>query len=68
MPLMQVWFGKTCRSIPAQNIIAEPCVRDTAGAIGLAASVLIKRDADATMAVVTADQLIEPPEAFAKYN
>lgn len=50
--------------VPVQNIIAEPCVRDTAGAIGLAASVLAKRDADATMAVVTADQLIEPAEAL----
>jgi mannose-1-phosphate guanylyltransferase len=51
--------------IPAQNIIAEPCVRDTAGAIGLAASVLVKKDADATMAMLTADQLIEPPQALA---
>lgn len=51
--------------IPVQNIITEPCVRDTAGAIGLAASVLTKTDADAVMAVVTADQLIDPPEAFA---
>jgi mannose-1-phosphate guanylyltransferase len=50
--------------IPAQNIIAEPCVRDTAGAIGLAASVLEKRDADATMVIVTADQLIDPAEAL----
>jgi len=46
--------------IPPNNIIAEPAVRDTASAIGLAATVLTKADADATMAVVTADQLIEP--------
>jgi mannose-1-phosphate guanylyltransferase len=46
------------------NIIAEPVVRDTAGAIGLAASILTKYDADATMAIVTADQLIEPAEVL----
>ena len=47
-----------------KNIIAEPCVRDTAGAIGLAATVLNKYDPDATMAVVTADQILEPAEIF----
>jgi len=46
------------------NVIAEPVVRDTAGAIGLAASILAKRDPQATMAVVTADQLIEPSDVF----
>jgi mannose-1-phosphate guanylyltransferase len=48
----------------ANNVIAEPVVRDTAGAIGLAASVLTKWDSDAMMTVVTADQLIEPAETF----
>ncbi len=46
------------------NIIAEPVVRDTAGAIGLAAAILTKYDSDAAMAVVTADQLIEPAEVL----
>jgi len=50
--------------LPPNNIIAEPVVRDTAGAIGLAASVLAKKNQNATMAVVTADQLIQPPELF----
>lgn len=50
--------------VPYGNVIAEPAVRDTAGAIGLAASVLSKFDFDATMAVVTADQLIEPEDVF----
>ena len=50
--------------LPAGNVIAEPMVRDTAGAIGLAATILAKSDPDATMAVVTADQLIEPPEVL----
>ncbi|RKY07327.1 MAG: mannose-1-phosphate guanylyltransferase [Planctomycetota bacterium] len=50
--------------IPYGNVIAEPAVRDTAGAIGLAATILSKYDPDASMAVVTADQVIEPDEVF----
>jgi mannose-1-phosphate guanylyltransferase len=50
--------------VPYGNVIGEPAVRDTAGAIGLAATVLTKFDPDATMAVVTADQLIEPAEVL----
>ena len=50
--------------LPFNNVIAEPAVRDTAGAIGLAATVLTKYDPEATIAVVTADQLIEPAELF----
>ncbi len=50
--------------VPFDNVIAEPAVRDTTGPIGLAASVLTKYDPDATMAVVTADQLIEPAEVL----
>jgi mannose-1-phosphate guanylyltransferase len=52
--------------VPYGNVIAEPAVRDTAGAIGLAATVLSKYDPDASMAVVTADQLIEPDDVFQK--
>jgi mannose-1-phosphate guanylyltransferase len=50
--------------VPFNNVIAEPAVRDTAGAIGLAATILNKFDSEAQMAVVTADQLIEPPEVL----
>jgi mannose-1-phosphate guanylyltransferase len=49
--------------LPFNNVIAEPAVRDTAGTIGLAAAVLTKYDSDATMSVVTADQVIEPADA-----
>ena len=48
-------------ALPADNVIPEPAVRDTAGAIGLAATILAKFHPDASMAVVTADQIIEPP-------
>ncbi|MDD5063300.1 MAG: sugar phosphate nucleotidyltransferase [Phycisphaerae bacterium] len=50
--------------LPLNNVVAEPVVRDTAGAIGLAATILTKHDPNAAMAVVTADQLIEPPEVL----
>jgi len=50
--------------LPVNNVIAEPAVRDTAGAIGLAATILAKYDPEAVMAILTADQLIEPPEVL----
>ena len=50
--------------LPFNNVIAEPSVRDTAGTIGLAASILTKYDGEAQMAVVTADQLLEPAEVL----
>jgi len=50
--------------LPSNNVISEPAVRDTAGAIGLAATVLSKYDSDATIAVVTADQIIKPAEVI----
>ena len=50
--------------LPFNNVIAEPAVRDTAGAIGLVSTVLTKYDPEATMAVVTADQIIKPPEVL----
>ncbi len=50
--------------LPANNVIAEPAVRDTAGAIGLVSTILKKYDPEATVAVVTADQIIEPAEVL----
>jgi mannose-1-phosphate guanylyltransferase len=50
--------------LPFNNVIAEPTVRDTAGAIGLVSTILYKYDPDATIAVVTADQIIKPPEVL----
>jgi len=52
--------------LPYNNVIAEPVVRDTSGAIGLAAAILTKANPDSTMAVLTADQVIEPTEVFGK--
>ena len=50
--------------LPLNNVIAEPVVRDTAGAIGLVSTILTKYDPEATIAVVTADQIIKPAEVL----
>jgi mannose-1-phosphate guanylyltransferase len=55
---------QTLPQIPAENFIYEPCLRDTASAIGLAATVLRARHPAATMIVLTADQIIEPADRF----
>jgi len=52
--------------IPAKNIISEPFGRNTAACIGLAATIISKRDPGAVMAVMTADHIIEPPDLFLK--
>lgn len=52
--------------LPRTNLIGEPMGRDTANAIGLAASLLARRDPQGSMAVFTADHLIEPVDVFAK--
>lgn len=55
---------QTLPQIPPENFVYEPCLRDTASAIGLAATVLQTRCAAATMIMLTADQIIEPADAF----
>src|SRR5689334_3142519 len=47
-----------------EQIVGEPCKRDTAPAIGLAAVLLAEQDPDATMIVMPSDHLIEPAGAF----
>jgi mannose-1-phosphate guanylyltransferase len=55
---------QTLTQIPPDNFICEPCVRDTASAIGLAATILKLRCEVATMIMLTADQIIEPADLF----
>lgn len=55
---------QTLTHIPPENFIYEPCVRDTASAIGLAATILKQRCEAATMIMLTADQIIEPVDRF----
>ena len=50
--------------LPSEGIVAEPCRRDTAPCIGLAALILAKKDPDAVLVVMPADHVIEPHDAF----
>ena len=59
----------TCAELPgfpAENILAEPDKRDTAPAIALAVGWVAKRDPEASMIVLPADQLIQQEEEFHK--
>ena len=50
--------------LPAENVVAEPCPRDTAPCVGLAASLVAKKDSEGIMIVMPADHVIQPPEKF----
>jgi mannose-1-phosphate guanylyltransferase len=50
--------------LPATSIVGEPCKRDTAPCIGLAALLVSRDDPEAVMAVMPADHIIRPDETF----
>lgn len=50
--------------LPSQALIGEPCKRDTAPCIGLAAAMLLRTDPEAVMAVMPADHVIPTPDKF----
>lgn len=50
--------------LPPENILGEPVGRDSLNAVAWSAGVLDQRDPDAVVAMVTADQIIEPVEEF----
>src|SRR5439155_21180305 len=52
--------------LPAENVVGEPCGRDTAACIGLGAALIARRDPDATMIVTPADHIIEPAAEFVR--
>ncbi len=47
-----------------ENLLGEPVGRDSLNAVAWPAAVLARRDPDAVIAQLTADQLIEPMDAF----
>ena len=49
-----------------EAILAEPCPRDTAPCIGLAATLVARNDPDATMIVMPSDHVIESAEEFCR--
>src|SRR3954471_4295382 len=50
--------------LPADATVGEPCKRDTAPCIGLAALLVSRNDANATMVVMPADHVIRPAAKF----
>lgn len=55
---------KMLPDLPVENIITEPCGRNTAPAIGLGAVHLLKRDPNAVMAALTADHIMHREDIF----
>lgn len=50
--------------LPKENIIAEPCGRDTMAAVTLGAALVGQRNPDGVMAVLPADHVIPEPKRF----
>ena len=50
--------------LPGDNVIAEPCGRDTCAAVALGAALVGARDQNAVMAILPADHVIPDPERF----
>jgi mannose-1-phosphate guanylyltransferase len=55
---------EACPDLPAANILAEPCGRNTAPCIALAALKLLAADPDAAMLCLPADHVIGPDDVF----
>ncbi|NJN14455.1 MAG: mannose-1-phosphate guanylyltransferase [Planctomycetes bacterium] len=53
-----------CPAVPREHVIAEPLMRNTAAAIGLAAILLRREDPEAVMVVMPADHVIRPQALF----
>ena len=51
-------------AIPADNVVGEPCKRDTAPCIGLAAALVHHADPEGTMVVMPSDHVIASPDKF----
>lgn len=52
--------------LPQENLLGEPVGRDSLNAVAWPAAVLARRDPQAVMAVLTADQIITPVDEFTR--
>ena len=50
--------------VPSDNLLAEPVGRDSLAAVSWSMATIARRDPDAVAAVLSADHIIEPEEAF----
>ena len=53
-------------NLPAENVIGEPCKRDTAPCVGLAAAIIERSDPNGTMVVMPSDHVIAAADKFQK--
>jgi len=51
-------------SLPSEAIVGEPCKRDTAPCVGLAAALVAAADPEGVMVVMPSDHVISPDEKF----
>jgi mannose-1-phosphate guanylyltransferase len=61
------YVEETCAQLPdlpADQVVGEPCGRDTAACIGLGAALILRGDPGAVMLVMPADHVIEPVQEF----
>lgn len=56
----------TCAAVPGVELIAEPCSRNTAAAIGLAGALIAKHDPQAVIAVLPADHYVRDRAGMAE--
>ncbi|MCH2100977.1 MAG: NTP transferase domain-containing protein [Planctomycetes bacterium] len=73
-PIERIWIGTNaaqidgvravCPDIPDEQILIEPCARNTAACAALAAATVASVDSDATLAVLPADHAIHPDADF----
>ncbi len=74
IPVERVWIvtnaaqaegvRKACPDVPQEQILIEPCARNTAACVALAAATVAAVDPDATLAVLPADHAIRPAADF----
>ena len=58
-------IGEQLSDVPTENIVGEPCRRDTAPCVGIAAARVLAEDPEGIMLVCPADHVIQDHEAFA---
>ncbi|MDO4583712.1 MAG: mannose-1-phosphate guanylyltransferase [Planctomycetia bacterium] len=69
---IRIFTGKNLRQaveeqvpeLGAEGVVVEPCARNTAACIALAAILCLEQDPDATMVVLPCDHVISPAEEF----
>jgi mannose-1-phosphate guanylyltransferase len=64
--LHQQEVSRQLDALPRDQVVGEPCGRDTAACIGLGAALIAARDPGAVMLVMPADHVIEPAREFGR--